>query len=91
MERAGDGAKERFSNSFSLSPYRSIVTDAMIEQIFGVMQKAKWHTFKVLTKRAERMYNFIAERKYELDLSNIHLGVTSARSIGKAGNSRIRF
>lgn len=61
-----EGEEGRRSDSVILS--LPIMTDAMIEQIFWSNAESEEATFTVLTKRAERMYNFIAERKYELDL-----------------------
>ena len=32
------------------------VPDAYVEQVVRVMEMANWHTYQVLTKRAERMH-----------------------------------
>jgi protein gp37 len=43
-----------FVNSMS-DLFQAGVSDAYIEQVVEVMQRASWHTYQVLTKRAERM------------------------------------
>jgi protein gp37 len=43
-----------FVNSMS-DLFHDRVPDSFIERAFDVMRKASWHTFQVLTKRAERM------------------------------------
>ena len=43
-----------FVNSMS-DLFHDKVTDAFIGKIFGVMRKAHWHTFQILTKRSERL------------------------------------
>ncbi len=43
-----------FVNSMS-DLFHSAVPDAFIFQVFNVMQRAHWHTFQVLTKRAGRL------------------------------------
>lgn len=45
-------------------------TDGQIEKVFNVMYRAKAHTFIVLTKRAERMYDFVSKSAF---LSNAPL------------------
>ena len=44
-----------------------------IKKIFGVMAKAHWHIFQVLTKRSDRLLEFADDLKWE---SNIWMGVT---------------
>jgi protein gp37 len=41
--------------------FGEFVTDAMIDRVFAVMALAPTHTFQVLTKRAARMRQYIAE------------------------------
>ena len=49
------------------------VPEAFIQKVFGVMNRAHWHTFQVLTKRAERL----AELSNQLPWSpNIWMGVS---------------
>jgi protein gp37 len=43
-----------FVNSMS-DLFHDKVPEAFIRQVFDVMRRASWHTFQVLTKRAERM------------------------------------
>ena len=43
-----------FVNSMS-DLFHELVPLAFIEQVFGVMRDAHWHTFQVLTKRADRL------------------------------------
>ncbi|MCO5387017.1 MAG: phage Gp37/Gp68 family protein [Desulfosporosinus sp.] len=43
-----------FVNSMSDLFHESIPTE-FIEKVFFTMQRASWHTFQVLTKRAERL------------------------------------
>ena len=49
------------------------VPDEFIIKVFDVMNKAKWHTFQVLTKRAERLEQIAPKLKWT---KNIWLGVT---------------
>src|SRR3990167_6952502 len=51
--------KTIFVNSMS-DLFHEDVTDSYIEQVSQVMQMANWHTFQVLTKRAERMGKMLA-------------------------------
>jgi protein gp37 len=48
-----------------------------IKKVFDVMNRAKWHTFQVLTKRAERMLELSRELPWA---SNIWMGVTVENS-----------
>jgi protein gp37 len=65
-----------FVNSMSDLFLQDIPTD-FIKQVFDVMQKAHWHTFQVLTKRADRL----AELSQELPwASNIWMGVSIENS-----------
>ena len=58
-----------------------------IEKVFGIMLKAKWHTFQVLTKRADKMRDWMNEVKDRAGHlikasgsswppNNVHLGVS---------------
>jgi protein gp37 len=53
--------KTIFVNSMS-DLFHEDVPDSYIEQVAHVMQLANWHTFQVLTKRAERMGKLLATR-----------------------------
>ena len=48
-----------FVNSMS-DLFHEDVPDQFIVDVFGVMALAHWHTFQVLTKRADRMRSFLA-------------------------------
>jgi protein gp37 len=61
-----------FVNSMS-DLFHGNVPDDYIEKVFSVMQKAHWHTFQILTKRAKRMAKFLNFRKIP---DNIWIGVT---------------
>lgn len=49
------------------------VPDDFIIKVFNIMNKAKWHTFQVLTKRADRLEKIAHKLKWT---PNIWLGVT---------------
>ncbi len=61
-----------FVNSMS-DLFHEKIQDAYIRQVFDVMQNAPFHTFQVLTKRAERMMEFF--KSYDVS-QNVWLGVT---------------
>jgi len=61
-----------FVNSMS-DLFHEKVPDAFIRKIFGVMVKAKWHRFQVLTKRARRLLELSAVLPWT---RNIWMGVT---------------
>jgi len=61
-----------FVNSMS-DLFHEKVPDAFIQEIFGVMVKAKWHRFQVLTKRSERLLELSAVLPWT---RNIWMGVT---------------
>ena len=42
--------------------FHESVPDEWIDQVFAVMAAAHWHTFQVLTKRAERMAAYLCDR-----------------------------
>ncbi len=46
-----------FVNSMS-DLFHEKVPFAYVERVFRVMAQAQWHTFQILTKRAERMHDF---------------------------------
>jgi len=61
-----------FVNSMSDLFHKDVPTD-YIQQVFDVMNKASWHRFQVLTKRAER----VAELSDQLNWTdNIWMGVS---------------
>lgn len=50
-----------FVNSMS-DLFHQGVTNEYIERVFATIEKAHWHTFQVLTKRAERLASFFKDR-----------------------------
>lgn len=64
-----------FVNSMS-DLFHEKVTDDYIERVFRAMADASWHTFQVLTKRAERMAEWHAEHPDFWDVPNIWLGAS---------------
>lgn len=71
-----------FVNSMSDLFHESLVDEA-IDCVFRVMQKAHWHTFQILTKRAERMRYYTNKLGADyrgvpgpIPLPNVWLGVS---------------
>jgi len=65
-----------FVNSMS-DLFHEAIDDDYVAQVIEVMKAADWHTFQVLTKRAQRMADFIAERSPGLAaFEHIWLGVS---------------
>lgn len=68
-----------FVNSMS-DLFHDNVTEETIGRVFDVMNKARQHTFQVLTKRPERMYRVVKEmNEYASDvwpLPNVLLGIS---------------
>src|SRR5271170_3973339 len=56
--------KRIFVNSMS-DLFHEGVPDDFIEKVFETMREAHWHTFQLLTKRAERMAAFVRKRAEE--------------------------
>jgi protein gp37 len=61
-----------FVNSMS-DLFHQSVPDVYIERVLETMRTASWHTFQVLTKRAERLPRFFARRRLP---DNVWLGVS---------------
>lgn len=61
-----------FVNSMSDLFHENVPVD-YIKQVFSVMNQAKWHTFQILTKRAERLSALSSQLKWS---ENIWQGVT---------------
>lgn len=61
-----------FVNSMS-DLFHKDVTDIFIKNIFDVMRRAPWHTFQILTKRAERLAEFYGELPWG---KNVWMGVS---------------
>ena len=53
--------------------FHKSVSEEYIKQVFEVMNKAKWHTFQVLTKRSKRLKEIAPKLNWT---KNIWLGVT---------------
>jgi protein gp37 len=49
------------------------VPESFIDRVFNTMNAANWHTFQVLTKRAERVADFTAEHAVP---DNVWIGVS---------------
>ena len=61
-----------FVNSMS-DTFHEDISDEQIIKLFSVMNHASWHTFQVLTKRAERLVDLCSKITWT---SNIWLGVS---------------
>ncbi len=61
-----------FVNSMS-DLFHDDVPEEFIRQVFGVMQRAPWHTFQVLTKRSRRLCLLAPELEWP---SNVWMGVS---------------
>jgi protein gp37 len=64
-----------FVNSMS-DLFHDSVPLAFIERVFDVMRRASWHTFQVLTKRAERLEELSALLQWP---DNVWMGVSVER------------
>ncbi|VTR94096.1 Bacteriophage protein gp37 OS=Cystobacter fuscus DSM 2262 GN=D187_000285 PE=4 SV=1: Gp37_Gp68 [Gemmata massiliana] len=67
--------KTIFVNSMS-DLFHKNVPENYIEQVCWVMQKANWHTYQVLTKRSERMRDFLDAHPEFGELKNVWWGVS---------------
>lgn len=82
-----------FVNSMS-DLFHEDVPFEYIDAIFSVMSDCNWHIYQVLTKRAERMYEFFEWKKRRFNIpwqpkNNIWIGVSVENQ--KAANERIPF
>jgi protein gp37 len=75
-----------FVNSMS-DLFHESVTDRQIDQIYTVMESAPWHTFQVLTKRAQRMAEYTNRRYSKFGPRHIWHGVSTEHQ--KAADERI--
>jgi protein gp37 len=65
-----------FVNSMS-DLFQEFVPESYVRRVFEVMATAKWHTYQVLTKRAERMARAVSNLPKSLQrLPNVWLGVS---------------
>lgn len=76
-ERLGDPLLRRkptvyFVNSMS-DLFHTDVPESFIDRVFLTMRQAYWHTFQVLTKRADRLAEFTSEHSVP---DNVWLGVS---------------
>lgn len=83
-----------FVNSMSDLFHKDVPLD-FIQSVFDVMNQASWHTFQVLTKRAERLQELSAKLTWT---DNIWMGVTIEEqkynyraSYLKASGARVKF
>ncbi|QEL17143.1 DUF5131 family protein [Limnoglobus roseus] len=68
--------KTIFVNSMS-DLFHADVPDSYVEQVARVMELAHWHTFQVLTKRADRMRDLLRGRlRFAADLKHVWWGVS---------------
>ncbi len=68
--------KTVFVNSMS-DLFHADVPDGYIEQVARVMEMAHWHTYQVLTKRAERMRDLLGGRlQFASELAHVWWGVS---------------
>lgn len=61
-----------FVNSMS-DLFHADIPDAFIQDVFAVMRRASWHTFQILTKRAERLEQMADRIKWP---KNVWMGVS---------------
>ena len=65
-----------FVNSMS-DLFQKGVPESFVADVFGVMRLADWHTYQVLTKRAEHMQKLVSRKHRYLEaLSHVWLGVS---------------
>ncbi len=65
-----------FVNSMS-DLFHADIPDAFIQDVFAVMRRASWHTFQILTKRAERLEQMADRIKWP---KNVWMGVSVENS-----------
>lgn len=73
-----------FANSMS-DLFHETVPEDVIDKVFAVMASAHWHTFQVLTKRPERMREYLRNREATKRIRN------AARSIDKCNPHDVRL
>ena len=62
--------------------FHEAIPDEFIDRVFRTMQEANWHVFQVLTKRADRMRDYITRAanrvnsNYDWPLRNVWLGTS---------------
>lgn len=68
-------ARRVFVNSVS-DLFHERVPDAFVSRVFSVMRRADWHIYQVLTKRPERMRQFVTRLPWISGSKHIWLGVS---------------
>jgi protein gp37 len=75
--RLNDPIKKKKPTIFFVNSMSDIFHEQMpkeyLDKIFNVIESTPQHTYQILTKRADRMFNYLSERKIP---ENIWLGVT---------------
>lgn len=85
-----------FVNSMS-DLFHEDVPKEFIHQVFDTIEQAHWHTFQILTKRADRMASFFIERKPPVNawlgvsVEDKKYGVPRIDQLRKIRNAKIRF
>lgn len=85
-----------FVNSMS-DLFHEDVPKEFIHQVFDVIEHAHWHTFQILTKRADRMSSFFMERRPPVNawlgvsVEDQKYGVPRIDYLRKISNAAIRF
>ena len=79
-----------FVNSMSDLFHKGIPTE-FIDQVFGTMESAAWHTYQILTKRSPRMRDYLEER-YQRRTAPGHIwcGVSIEDGAAKARLAHLR-
>ncbi len=76
-KRLNDPLKRKKPTIFFVNSMSDIFHEEMpgeyLDKIFEVIEQTPWHTYQILTKRAERMYEYLSGRHIP---ENIWLGVT---------------
>src|ERR1051326_8491945 len=81
--------KKIFVNSMS-DLFHEEVPDSYIKQVVAVMLEASWHTYQVLTKRAERLANLLSSLPSAIAASS-HIWWGVSVEDKKAGVPRIEY
>lgn len=69
------GARRVFVNSMS-DLFQEAVPEAFVQRVFEIMAAANWHTYQMLTKRADRMERIMRSLPEHLqNLPHVWLGV----------------
>lgn len=63
-----------FVNSMS-DLFQDRVDGTFIQKVWGVMERAHWHSFQILTKRPERMLEILSKPEFPI-LNNVWLGTS---------------